>query len=322
MLKKFKIRKSISPTQSTIIGLTKKGPSYCAMSVNGSRVVSINNEGILKTWNTRQSWKKGPAYYAMSVNGSRVVSINNEGILKTWNTRQSWMKKGLNGEYSLDFSDENDKLFGDCAISSDGSTVVTYAFENSIVIRTSLKTLESESFLVECNARDRYVTAVGSNTDASIIVLGYSKQFQVLNCNTKTNWFFSLGGFRRDICKITISPDGSKVVFATLQPSGGEIVICNLQDYDSEPEKILTGYNSCVSSLAISSDNSIVISGHYDGSIRVWNLESCKCEKELKEHVSDEKFSGMVFGVSISNDKSTIISGSQDGTIRQWNLTE
>ncbi|MEA5519495.1 hypothetical protein [Limnoraphis robusta] len=64
----------------------------------------------------------------------------------------------------------------------------------------------------------------------------------------------------------------------------------------------------------MTNDSKTIVSGSYDNTIKVWNLETGAEIRTLKGH------DDYVFSVSISNDSKTIVSGSSDSTIKVWNL--
>jgi hypothetical protein len=66
--------------------------------------------------------------------------------------------------------------------------------------------------------------------------------------------------------------------------------------------------------LALTSDNSKIVSGYSDRKIRVWDLNTGKLLNTLEGH------SWSVSSVAITSDNSKIVSGSDDGTIRIWDL--
>src|SRR6185312_5601985 len=67
-----------------------------------------------------------------------------------------------------------------------------------------------------------------------------------------------------------------------------------------------------VTSVAISPDGAWAVSGSRNRIIKIWDLESGKCRKELKGHTSDVKV------VAFTPDGKRIVSGSNDASIRVW----
>jgi WD40 repeat protein len=76
----------------------------------------------------------------------------------------------------------------------------------------------------------------------------------------------------------------------------------------------LEGHSSFVYSVAISSDNSKIVSGSRDNTINVWDLITCRLLNTLVGHTDP------VSSVVISSDNSKIVSGSWDNTINVWDL--
>jgi len=76
----------------------------------------------------------------------------------------------------------------------------------------------------------------------------------------------------------------------------------------------LPGHSSFVNSLAISPDGKILVSGSWDKTIKIWNLETGALIGTLTGH------SDRVNSVAISSDGKMLVSGSSDETIKFWNL--
>ncbi len=79
-------------------------------------------------------------------------------------------------------------------------------------------------------------------------------------------------------------------------------------------EKILYGHSSPINSVAINPDGKTLVSGSYDNTIKIWDLQTGELKSTLSGH------SGAVFSVAISPDGKTLVSGSADKTIKIWNL--
>ena len=100
----------------------------------------------------------------------------------------------------------------------------------------------------------------------------------------------------------------------------GETVILR-DDEDKEikktlmgkPYKSLHGHNHFVSSLALNSDNTKLVSGSWDKTIRLWDIPTSKSDLIFKGHTKD------VLSVAFSHDERLIFSGSMDNSLKYWN---
>jgi len=78
----------------------------------------------------------------------------------------------------------------------------------------------------------------------------------------------------------------------------------------------LRGHNHFVSDVVISSDGQFALSGSWDATLRLWEIESGRCTRRFagdKGHTKD------VLSVAFSVDNRQIVSGSRDHHIKIWN---
>jgi guanine nucleotide-binding protein subunit beta-2-like 1 protein len=80
-----------------------------------------------------------------------------------------------------------------------------------------------------------------------------------------------------------------------------------------QPKKSLTGHNHFVQDLVISSDGQFALSGSWDGTLRLWDLNTGSTTRRFVGHTKD------VLSVAFSADNRQIVSGSRDKTIKLWN---
>ncbi|KAJ9527505.1 hypothetical protein QJQ45_025765 [Haematococcus lacustris] len=76
----------------------------------------------------------------------------------------------------------------------------------------------------------------------------------------------------------------------------------------------LEGHTSCVTSVTLSPDGKVLVSGSRDNTIRVWDMASGSCTYTMEGHTD------CVNGVTLSPDGKVLVSGSGDNTIRVWDM--
>ena len=89
---------------------------------------------------------------------------------------------------------------------------------------------------------------------------------------------------------------------ASLTPPGGRLL------------RTLSGHSSLVNAVAVTGDGTRAISGSFDNTLKVWNLETGEQLLTLKGHSSS------VNAVAVTGDGTRAISGSFDNTLKVWNL--
>merc|ERR1712072_1264881 len=79
------------------------------------------------------------------------------------------------------------------------------------------------------------------------------------------------------------------------------------------PKRALTGHGHFVQDVVISSDGQFALSGSWDGTLRLWDLNTGLTTRRFVGHDKD------VLSVAFSADNRQIVSGSRDKTIKLWN---
>ena len=78
----------------------------------------------------------------------------------------------------------------------------------------------------------------------------------------------------------------------------------------------LNDHLKVVTSVAVSKDEKCAVSGSFDKTVRIWNLETGECRATLEGH------SDIVNSVQITPDGRFAVSGSNDKTIKIWDLSK
>jgi len=79
------------------------------------------------------------------------------------------------------------------------------------------------------------------------------------------------------------------------------------------PKRSLTGHAHFVQDIVISSDGQFALSGSWDGTLRLWDLQLGTTTRRFVGHSKD------VLSVAFSADNRQIVSASRDKTIKLWN---
>jgi len=94
------------------------------------------------------------------------------------------------------------------------------------------------------------------------------------------------------------------------------IIVWNLTREDEKygvPLKRLTGHSHYVEDISISSDGQFALSGSWDSTLRLWDLNTGVTTRRFIDHGKD------VLAVAFSADNRQIVSGSRDKSIKLWN---
>ena len=128
---------------------------------------------------------------------------------------------------------------------------------------------------------------------------------------------FSSSSHRRHegwVTSIATPIDNSDILLSSSRDK--TVILWNLTREEGSygfPQRSLRGHSHFVQDVVISSDGQFALSGSWDGTLRLWDLNSGSTTRRFVGHSKD------VLSVAFSVDNRQIVSGSRDKTIKLWN---
>lgn len=122
-------------------------------------------------------------------------------------------------------------------------------------------------------------------------------------------WVTSIATYPRDdSLLLTSSRDKTVMVWRKHEPDA-----TSDKPTVGTPVRALRGHSHFVSDVIISSDGQYALSGSWDGTLRLWEINTGKTTRRFVGHTKD------VLSVAFSADNRQIVSGSRDKSIKLWN---
>ena len=124
------------------------------------------------------------------------------------------------------------------------------------------------------------------------------------------------GSRDKSIIKWKLDFDNPKEIVTKVEEQGedGQLVTKEIKKYlVGIPLKSFHGHNHFVSSLALNSDGTKLVSGSWDKTIRLWDIPTSKSDLIFKGHTKD------ILCIGFSHDERLIFSGGMDNTLKYWN---
>ncbi|CAH0629125.1 unnamed protein product [Chrysodeixis includens] len=155
------------------------------------------------------------------------------------------------------------------------------------------------------------LTSAQYHKDTKMLVTGFSTGIFFLHEMPDVNLIHTLSISEHRISSIAISAPGDWIAFGC--PNIGQLLVWEWQSEQYVMKQ--QGHSLDMTCLAYSPDGLYIVTGGYDGKVKVWNTTSGFCFVTFNEHKSS------VTSIVFSANKKFFVSASLDGTVRCYDLT-
>ncbi|XP_041972804.1 periodic tryptophan protein 2 homolog [Aricia agestis] len=155
------------------------------------------------------------------------------------------------------------------------------------------------------------LTAAAYHKNTKLLVTGFSNGIFFLHEMPDVNLIHTLSISEHRISSIAISDQGDWIAFGC--PNIGQLLVWEWQSEQYVMKQ--QGHSLDMTCLAYSPDGLYIVTGGYDGKVKVWNTTSGFCFVTFSEHKSS------VTSIVFSPNKKFFVSASLDGTVRCYDLT-
>ena len=157
------------------------------------------------------------------------------------------------------------------------------------------------------------VTALAYHPTGKLLVAGTRGDVAVID--PKSEVVAHLGGQTSRVTAVAFSRDGKRLAVASGDPGKSGVVRLYAVDEKAakfEPKGELAGAKDVQYALDFAPDHKILAAAGYDRVIRLWDADTLKAVRELKDH------SDAVYGLAFSPDGKLLASGSADRAVKVW----
>ena len=223
-----------------------------------------------------------------------IASASNDGTIRIWD---------FNEKVQRNVIDSNQKVINNLSITSNDKYII---FSNDSCIRKfdfEANAVDSFDFhhkysiwCIKISCDNRYIATYALSN--KVIIWDFESRAQI-------GISFRVEEF--DMNRLLITTCNNYIIICFKN----SVSVWNL--ISKTVEAVFQGHSDTIATLAITSDGKYIVTGSYDKTLRICNLDNLKQEGSLPGHTSG------VTCLAVTSHCDYIISGSKDKTIRIWN---
>ncbi|KAF9542708.1 WD40 repeat-like protein [Agrocybe pediades] len=281
-------------------------PCQIAWSPDGTRIASGQYGGTVAVWSAQNGEASSISSIAFSPDSSRITAGTMDGAVVSWDLRTGEMVETL-------LQGHSDAVLS-IAYSPDGSIIASASSDCTIIIwdcsteemigkplmaftpdgnRLISGVKNGSIYIWDVHTGQTILDPIKGNTDRAISSIACSpdgNQFVSVSFNgTLCMWSLTTGEMtagpfdadcRGIVNSVAYSQDGTKIIFGSGYKDFGAVYVL-----DAKTGNILAsiaGHTAYVVSVAVSPDGSKFVSGSWDSSVRVWQLDILTSPESLR----------------------------------------
>jgi WD40 repeat protein len=283
------------------------GATTTTLSRDGQTIVIGYQNGFIRLWDRQgkplvQEPEEGQSHdgrvtcVAIAVDGQTIISGGEEGTVRLWDRKAKPIGPTLRGHAGN---------INAVAMSANGKSIVSAGDDG--MVRLWERRMPSEPARVYEGKVD---STTFSSNGKTILTTGPGARIVRWESDRVPGGDIANGPIDTQVTATAWGPGGE---FLVIGRSDGKLLLRDQQGAISD-KHFSEAHAAGVTSIAVSGDGKIIVSGDEKGNVRLWNREGKPLGRPSRGH------EGGVASVAINWNGQTIVSGGADGKVLRWNL--